>query len=43
MQGHLQLQSSVQFFDVAFAVKKISYCGAPFKHILAWKRGISKW
>ena len=42
MQGHLQLQSSVQLFDIAFAIKKFSFCGALFKRILAWKRGISK-
>ena len=28
MQGHLQLQSSVQTFDIAFAIKKFSFCGA---------------
>ena len=42
MQEHLQLQSSVQLFDIAFTIKKFSFCGALFKHILAWKRGISK-
>ena len=38
----LQLQSSVQRFDIAFAIKKFSFCGALFKRILAWKQGISK-
>ena len=33
----LQLQSSVQRFDIAFAIKKFSFCGALFKRILAWK------
>ena len=42
MEGHLQLQSSVQLFDVAFSIKKFSFCGALFKRILAWKRDISK-
>ena len=43
MQGHLQLQSRVQLFDIAFAIKKFSFSGALyFKRILAWKRGISK-
>ena len=41
LQEHLQLQSSVQLFDIAFAIKKFSFCGALFKCILAWKRGIS--
>ena len=27
-QGHLQLQSSVQLFDIAFVIKKSSFCGA---------------
>ena len=34
--------SSVQLFDIAFAIKKFSFCGALFKRILAWKRDISK-
>ena len=34
MQGHLQLQSSVQLFDIAFAIKKFTVCGALFKRIL---------
>ena len=38
----LQLQSSVQRFDIAFAIEKFSFCGALFKCILAWKRGIFK-
>ena len=38
----LQLQSSVQRFDIAFAIEKFSFCGALFKRILAWKRIISK-
>ena len=42
LQEHLQLQSSVQLFDIAFAIKKFSFCGALFKRILAWKRDISK-
>ena len=42
VQGHLQLQSSVQLFDVAFSIKKFSFCDALFKRILAWKRDISK-
>ena len=43
VQGHLQLQSSVQLFDITFAIKKFSFCSALFKGILGWKRGISKW
>ena len=27
-QGHLQLQSSIQLFDIAFVIKKSSFCGA---------------
>ena len=42
VQEHLQLQSSVQLFDIAFAIKKFSFCGALFKRILAWKQDISK-
>ena len=42
VQGHLQLQSIVKLFDIAFAIKKFSFCGALFKRILAWKRDISK-
>ena len=42
VQGHLQLQSSVQRFHIAFAIKKFSFFGSLFKHILAWKRDISK-
>ena len=42
MQRHLQLQSRVQLFDIAFAINKFSFCGALFKCILAWERGISK-
>ena len=42
VQGHLQPQSSVQLFDITFAIKKFNFCGALFKCILAWKRGISK-
>ena len=42
VQGYLQLQSSVQLFDIAFAIKKFSFCGALFKRILAWKRDIFK-
>ena len=36
------LRSSLQLFDVAFSIKKFSFCGALFKRILAWKRDISK-
>ena len=32
--GYLQLQSSVHLFDIAFAIKKFSFCGALFKCIL---------
>ena len=42
VQGHLQLQSSVQLFDIAFAIKIFSFCGALFKRIFAWKQDISK-
>ena len=28
--GHLQLQSSLQLFDIAFSIKKFSFCGALF-------------
>ena len=38
----MQLQSSEQLFDIAFAIKKFSFCGALFKRILAWKRDISE-
>ena len=38
----IQLRSSVQLFDIAFVIKKSSFCGALFKRILAWKQGISK-
>ena len=41
-QGHLQLQSSVQLFDIAFAIKKFSFCGSHFEGILSWKRDISE-
>ena len=34
LQEHLQLQSSVQLFDIAFVIKKFSFCGALFKRIL---------
>ena len=33
--------SGVQLFDVAFSIKKFSFCGALFKRILVWKRNIS--
>ena len=33
---------SVQHFDVAFSIKKFSFCGALFKCIFGWKREISK-
>ena len=39
---NVQLQSSVYLFDISFAIKKFSFCGAIFKSILAWERGISK-
>ena len=42
VQWHLQLQSSGQLSDIAFVIKKSSFCGALFKRILAWKQGISK-
>ena len=42
MQEHLQLQSSVQIFYIAFAIKKFSFCDALFKRILAWKQDIFK-
>ena len=35
VQGNLQLQSSVQRFDIAFAKKMFCFCGALFKRILA--------
>ena len=37
LQGHLQLQSIIQPFDIAFAIKKFNFRGASFKRILAWK------
>ena len=42
VQRHLQLQPSVQLFDIAFAIKKFSFYDALFKRILAWKRDISE-
>ena len=39
---NVQVQSSVQLFDVSFVIKKFSFCGGLFKRILAWERGISK-
>ena len=42
VQGHLQLQSSVQLFDIAFVIKKSTFCGSLFKRILAWKQDISE-
>ena len=33
MQGHLQLRSSIQLFDKAFAIKRFSFWGARFKRI----------
>ena len=42
LQEHLQLRSSVQLFDIAFAITKFSFCGALFKLILSWKRDLSK-
>ena len=30
------------FLDIAFAITKFSFCGALFKRILAWERGIFK-
>ena len=29
-------------FDIAFAIKKFSFCGELFKRILVWERSISK-
>ena len=40
VQGHLQLQSSLWPFDIAFSITKFSFCGALFKYILAWERGM---
>ena len=42
VQEHLQLQSSVQLFDIVFTIKKFRFFGALFKRILTWKRDISK-
>ena len=28
MQGHLHLESSVQLFEIAFSIKRFSFCGA---------------
>ena len=39
----LQLQSSLQLFDIVFAIKKFSFCVAFFERILAWKQGISRY
>ena len=39
---NVQPQSSVYLFDISFAIKKFGFCGAIFKSILAWERGISK-
>ena len=33
MQGRLWLQSSVELFHIAFAVKKLHFCGGVFKDI----------
>ena len=41
IEGYLQLQSSVYRFDIVFVITKFSFCGALFKPILAWERGIS--
>ena len=38
VQGHLQLQSSVQLFDIAFRTKKSTFCGVYFKCISTWKQ-----
>ena len=43
---HVQLQSNLQLFDISFAIKKFSFCGALFKRILAChivKAGVSKY
>ena len=32
----------IAYSQIAFAIKKFSFCGALFKRILAWERGISK-
>ena len=42
VERHLKVQSSVKRFYIAFAIKKVSFCGALFKRILAWERDISK-
>ena len=34
--------TSVLLFNIAYAITKFSCCGALFKCILAWERGISK-
>ena len=39
VQGRLQLQSSVQLFDITLVIKKFLCC--TFKRILAWKQDIS--
>ena len=30
------------FFYLFFVIKKFTFCGSLFKHILAWERGTSK-
>ena len=30
------------FFDIAFAIAKFSFCGALLKRILEWEQGISQ-
>ena len=37
---HLQLQSSVKLFDMAFAITKSSFCDALFKRIFTLEQGI---
>ena len=37
MQGHLRLQSSMQLFDIAFAIQKFNFCDVSFKRNLSWK------
>ena len=39
VQGHLQLQPSVLFFHIAFAIIKFGFCGAFFKRILEFPTG----
>ena len=42
MERHLQLQSNLNLFDIAFAIRKLSFCGALLKRLFLRDRGISK-